>query len=242
MAVFGYCRQLADDKSPATLAAQAEAVRAYCAGRGLQLDDLFTDGVGAGGIPWLERPAGERLAARLKEGDQVVVARGELVYTSASDLLAVIQDWRGRGIDLHIVQAEGGSGRFRPGLDTQGPMGQVIATALTVLAGFKKNRRREVARRALLERKCRRVRHTRCPGYGWRWEGPPGEQRRVPDDEERAVIGKIIEWKQAGFSWYSIAAWLLRQRVKTAAGREWSPSRVRRACLAELRRKASIDK
>src|SRR5262249_26768505 len=86
-------------------------------------------------------------------------------------------------------------------------------------------------------KKKRGLKHCRYAGYGFKWGGPKDQQKRVGDQEEGAGMSQIVEWREAGWSWYRIAARLLRNRVVTADGREWSVSRVRRAYLAELRRR-----
>src|SRR5262249_3786186 len=65
------------------------------------------------------------------------------------------------------------------------------------------------------------LKYCRYPGYGYRWF----RGRRVPDEYERMVMGKIVDWKQAGYSWYQIAAHLFQLGVRTRNGSEWSPSR-----------------
>ena len=81
------------------------------------------------------------------------------------------------------------------------------------------------------------LKHCYHPPYGYRFEkGKP-----VRNEEELAVMDKIVELKHAGQSYYRIAAKLLRERVLTPAGEEWSPARVRRAYQAAIRYKAFQD-
>jgi len=88
------------------------------------------------------------------------------------------------------------------------------------------------------EKKAAGLKYCARPPLGFRWAGTPGRQRRVVDDYELMIMGKIVEWKEKGYSWYEIASHLLRQRVRTRDGREWSVARCRRAYQAELRRKS----
>jgi hypothetical protein len=57
----------------------------------------------------------------------------------------------------------------------------------------------------------------------------------VHDPGEKAAVARTIEWLTAGASWYRIARELLHDRIATKDGRDWSPSRVRRAHLRSLR-------
>jgi hypothetical protein len=70
-------------------------------------------------------------------------------------------------------------------------------------------------------------------GYGWKWVGPKRHRKRVPDEEERAVMKKIYEWRTAGHSYEEIARHLLLQGIRRKGGQEWSWKRVSRAYLAE---------
>src|SRR5262245_22940219 len=83
------------------------------------------------------------------------------------------------------------------------------------------------------EKKRAGLKYCRWAGYGHKWF----RGRRVPDLEEQAVMGRIVELRVAGASWYRIAAQLLREGVRTKGGAEWSVARVRRAHDAELRRR-----
>jgi hypothetical protein len=73
------------------------------------------------------------------------------------------------------------------------------------------------------------------PAYGFKLRGPRGRRTKVPDPKERAVIQWIAEQRQLGWTWEAIYFDLLKRRVRTRAGREWSVCRIRRAC-AEFQR------
>jgi hypothetical protein len=67
------------------------------------------------------------------------------------------------------------------------------------------------------------------PAYGYKLRGPRGRRTKVPDPKERRVISWIAEQRQLGWTWEAIYFDLLKRRVRTRAGREWSVSRIRRA-------------
>src|SRR5687767_6928484 len=77
-----------------------------------------------------------------------------------------------------------------------------------------------------------RRRRNQYPGYGFRLVGSPGYKRRVVDEQERRVMGRIVELRNLGKSWEEIALELLRAKVIARTGQEWSASRVRRAYFA----------
>src|SRR5262249_48780048 len=82
------------------------------------------------------------------------------------------------------------------------------------------------------EDKMRRgLKYCHHPGNGWRWF----RGKRVQDEAELKVMAEIVTRRQHGESWQAIAAGSHRNRVVAKTGREWSPSRVRRAYLGFLR-------
>jgi hypothetical protein len=82
------------------------------------------------------------------------------------------------------------------------------------------------------------LRYCHHAGYGWRW----WRGKRIPDPDEREIMSLICDWKLAGHSYGAIARHLLRHQVVTRAGKEWSVARVRRACIAEARRRLAEDR
>jgi DNA invertase Pin-like site-specific DNA recombinase len=76
---------------------------------------------------------------------------------------------------------------------------------------------------------------------GWKIVGPPGNRRIVPDEEEREVMQRIVEWHDGGLKFADIASVLNAARMfwkrpsKTAEGgymlERWDRQRCRRAYL-----------
>lgn len=82
------------------------------------------------------------------------------------------------------------------------------------------------------DKKAAGLKYCAHAGYGYRWL----RGKRVTDLREAATISLIVQLRQQGLSWYRIAAHLLRERVRTSSGREWSVARVRRAYFAHQER------
>src|SRR5262249_52353773 len=93
---------------------------------------------------------------------------------------------------------------------------------------------------ALRERRLKGVRYTRHAGYGFKWAGRRGRQRRVPDEAERRGLAAILRGGRGGCSYYDISPHLFLNPIKKSDGREWSASRVRRAFVAQLRLMANV--
>jgi DNA invertase Pin-like site-specific DNA recombinase len=200
----------------AARAEQQRAIVAYCSEHGLKLEQVLCDALESVRTSWLEREVGRQLKACLAQGDVVVVASGRYVYSSAPDLLAVVQNFRRQGIGLHFA-------------DTDTEVGEATVVALGLFVQLQSTCRSEGTRRGIADRRAQGKRYTRYPGYGFQWAGRRGCQVRAPDQREHATILEIVRRRDRGESWWSIARQLLLDGVHTAAGMEWSPSRVRRA-------------
>jgi DNA invertase Pin-like site-specific DNA recombinase len=211
---------------------QRALVDRFCAERGLVVSDIFEDEAGARDTAWLARPAGLEMAARLEQGDEVVVAGLESVFSSRRELLQCLRSLQERGIAVHFAAF---TAKVPRPISLRGAVAGAMIGTIEAFAALDSRRRSESIREALRTRRIWGRRHTNYPPYGHQWQRCRGEQRLMPDPYERAIIAKIIAWRDQGQSWYRIAARLLRCRVVTAAGREWSPSRVRRAYLAATR-------
>jgi DNA invertase Pin-like site-specific DNA recombinase len=227
---YGYARSPAAAESAALpVDGQLALVADYCASRGWALAGRFIDGPETAKAAWLDRPAGRELGALLAPGSKVVVAGPESIYTSATELLAIVKSFRDRGIALHMVAARS-ERRPRIGpLSTEGMAGELMETVLTLMLDLRRASHGEKVRRGMELRRSSGLKYCRHAGYGYAWCG----SRRVRDAYEQATIRRIIEWREVyACSFEAIAAHLLRNCVTTGAGRDWSASRVRRAYFA----------
>ena len=222
---LGYLRSPAARVQDAPSAdAQLAIIRGFCEEHGLKLADVFQDQADTARTAWLARPAGQQLAAVLKPGVQVVIADCASIYSKAADLLRAIQDLREQGVVLHIAAFKSRKSEAAFTFSTSGLHGDLMVKALQAMQTLNRSARSEAVREGMRARKEQGRKYCHHPGYGYVWNGRGG---RKPDDYEQAIMAKIVEWKRAGWSWNQIAAHLLRQRVRTSAGREWSPARVR---------------
>jgi hypothetical protein len=240
---FGYIfasrgPELAADFGPDDRAGQCAIVESYADRHNLALDAIFVENAVFVRDPWLARPAGSELVGVLVPGCHIIVADAAVVYTSAADLLSIIQSFQARGIVLHFARFQL-PGNERTSLSTADEaMSEALTTALTAICSFSRLRGEAIAA-GMRRKKEEGRRYCRdAAGYGFKWK----RGKRVPDETEQAVIAKIVEWREKiGCSWYEIAAHLLHCGVTVAStGREWSPSRVRRAYLAELQRRVIV--
>lgn len=173
--------------------------------------------------PWADRPGSGRLLAAARHGDRVLVPSLTAVATDIDGLAAAVRAAAARGVGLVVAPAPGAW------LPLDEPALRRLAAAAAELRELDRAGHREATRAGLAMARAGGRRYTRHPGYGYRWAGRPGRQRRVADPFERAVIERIAAWRAAGHSCRRIAAHLMEHRVPTADGREWSADRVRRA-------------
>jgi DNA invertase Pin-like site-specific DNA recombinase len=223
--IYGYCLMIPGPD-------QRALIGRFVAARGCVLSACFEDSADVRDDAWLERPAARELTALLRRGDEVVAAGLNSICTGRRDTTAMLRTFQESGIVLHFAWVS----RSLPmsvslcGAD----IGKMIET-FEVFAALDADYRSQAIKEGLRTRRLRGERHTRFPGYGNQWKRYRGQQYCAADENERAVIRQIVALRDAGASWYRIALHLLRTGVRTAAGREWSPSRVRRAHLAATR-------
>lgn len=109
MAVYGYCRvstsRQADDGL--SLEVQRRQIRGYCEMHGLVLTELVTEEGVSGSEPVNERPAGAVLFGMLRSGDMVIASKLDRLFRSALDALQVVEDLKGRGVKLHLLDLGG---------------------------------------------------------------------------------------------------------------------------------------
>jgi DNA invertase Pin-like site-specific DNA recombinase len=228
--VYGYCVLTGPD--------QRRTLEEFCAERGCVLARVFEDPGELRDTGWFARPGVRALMSLLEPDDEVVVAGLRSIYASRRDLLKVFREHHARGVVLHIA---GFSAKFPKSVTLGGAWGDMVLRSFEVFFEFDARARGEAIREALNRKRLEGRRYTCHLPPGWRWEGRRGQQRPVPDPYERAIIAKIIEWRDQGQSWNRIATHLLRSRVVTPAGREWSPSRARRVYVAATRGRSRPD-
>jgi hypothetical protein len=101
------------------------------------------------------------------------------------------------------------------------------------------SRRSERARAAHAARKAGGRAKNQFPGYGFKFTGPRGRLRRVPDPQEREAMGEIVRLRGAGRSWREIDVEFMRRRIRRRNGKSWHLSSIAKAYAVELRLRKS---
>jgi DNA invertase Pin-like site-specific DNA recombinase len=233
--IYGYARASTarQSESPET---QKDLIRKYATFLDMgDVSAIFVDAGVSGKVPIGERAAGKELIRTLKPGDSLVISRLDRAFRKLKDCVEVLEDFRRRSIKLYICNMGGMA------LDLTSPMGTFMIHILAAFAELEREYNSERVKEGIARRKREYVRHTRFPGYGFRWEkqrDATGKvvRRRVPDVEERALMKKIAGWRIAvpPQSWQQIADHFREQGLITKDGEPWSKMRIIRVCQAEF--------
>jgi hypothetical protein len=177
-----------------------------------------------------DRPQGHAvIMVGLERGDHLLVAQYRRAFRRPSDLANLLAVLDARGCHLHILDL---------GANPLTEAGRTVLAALRVLAEADKAAAKEKARDQMRRRRIEGKMLNGEAGPGFRLVGPVGNRRRVPDNHERTVQRKIIHWRRSGCTWHGIYYHMLRYKVLTSRGREWSMGKICRAYEAGLRLEA----
>lgn len=203
-----------------SLAAQEDAIHAYCELRGLTLTRLVTDEGISGGKPLSSRPGGEQLlhALRYRKVQAVVATKLDRLFRNCQDCLEVTAQWDRLGISLHLLDLGGQA------IDTSSAMGRFFLTVMGGAAEMERNLVRERTIAALAHKKAQGQRVGRVP-YGSRLalDGVHLE----PDPDEQIVIARIMELREMDHSLRAITKYLNTEGIP-ARGSRWHKTTVQR--------------
>ena len=233
--VFGYARA-STKRQVDSPEIQQESMKKYGAMLDLPALTFFVDAAKSGKIPWEERDAGRELFRQLRAGDHIVIAKLDRAFRKLSDCVLVLEKLERMGVKLHICNLLGGA------IDLSSPMGRFLIHILAAFAELERAFISERTKDGLVGKKVGGFAHTRHPGYGFRWEqrqiGGKSAKIKVRDDDERAVMRSIVQWRlqDVPLSWEAIRTHLSSTlKLRTKDGGEWNCERIRRAYHAELR-------
>ena len=182
MATYGYVRvstanQAQDGES---LDTQRRQVGGYAMQQGWELDRTFTERGVSGSKPLADRPQGKRMLAKLQPGDVVVAAKLDRVFRSALDALQTCQDFRDRGVALHLLDLGGDV--------TANGMAGLFMKVAAAFAEFERDRVAERVRDVKADQRARgRYLGGKVP-FGYRVEGGA----LVPVPEQQAAVKTIL--------------------------------------------------
>lgn len=223
MKAVGYVRvsTIEQANEGVSLAAQSEAIRAYCVFRKLELFETVVDAGVSAGEPLSSRPGGQKVLELVAEEEVVaVVAFGlDRLFRDAADCLAVTKVWNAFDVDLHLISLGGQA------VDTSTAMGRFF---LTIMAGVA-----EMERNLIIERTMASMGHLRSQGrrisatpYGF--DLHEDGLHLVPNASEQKAIKMARRLRGKGLSLRKIAARLHQKGHSARSGRPLHAQQVKR--------------
>lgn len=211
-----------------SLAAQEEALRAYCLLRGLELVELVIDAGVSAGLPLSTREGGRRVLemVRSKRVGAVVALKLDRLFRDAADCLNVVSAWDRAGVALHLIDLGGQS------IDTSSATGRFL---LTMLAGMAEMERGLIRERTASAMAHKRARREYCGGeapYGWSVNEDGSSL--IANDAEQAIMRAAAELRACGLSLRAVGARLEEQGMLPRHGGHWHAVTVRSLVNGDL--------
>ncbi|MCB9558119.1 MAG: recombinase family protein [Deltaproteobacteria bacterium] len=232
-AAVGYIRVSTEEQATGgvSLAAQREAVTAYCRMRGITLAALVEDAGVSAAKPLAQRDGGQRVLDLVQQGEvaSVIAWKLDRLFRDASDCLTVTRRWDKADVALHLIDLGGQT------LDTSTAMGRFFLTVMAGAAELERNLVGERTSAALAQLKSQGVKLGGA-ALGWQREGSQDQQGRrivAAVHEEQQTIKRILDLRALGASLREIAATLTHEGYKTKRGGRWHASTVRAVLARE---------
>jgi DNA invertase Pin-like site-specific DNA recombinase len=196
MKVFGYCRVSTAEQASngESLDTQKQQITGYAMIKGWTVSGFFIETGVSGSVPLADRPEGKRLIAAVAKGDAIISPKLDRMFRSASDALATLEELKGEGIALHLIDLGGDV--------TGNGIGKLTFTILAAVAENERDRIRERIRDV--------KRHLASQGVYGGGKRPFGfdeiDGRLVPNATEQDTIKRMIKMRTAGKSYRAICS------------------------------------
>jgi DNA invertase Pin-like site-specific DNA recombinase len=135
--------------SDLSLDTQRQQVAGYAMMKGWPVDEFFVEAGVSGSVELARRPEGLRLLGTLQPGDIVVTAKLDRAFRSASDALGTLEELKGQGVQLHMIDLGGDV--------TGNGISKLVFTILSAVAENERDRIRERVRDAKRHRAAQRL-------------------------------------------------------------------------------------
>jgi DNA invertase Pin-like site-specific DNA recombinase len=199
---FGYARVSTERQSNEghSLADQEQRIRGYAQSAGLTLDGMFVEAGVSGGKRLSLRPKGAELLATLRPGDHVISTKLDRCFRSACDALNVAEDFRVKGVHLHLLDIGG---------DVTG--NGVAKLVFNVLAAVAEMERGRISERVRSVKQHRREAGYFTGGHVARGYNVTAEGKLVADERWQGCLSAMKQWRAEGMTYRAIAAQVAEQ-------------------------------
>ena len=211
-----------------SLDAQEATLRAYCAMRGLDLEEVVVDAGVSAGKPLVTRDGGAKLLDLVRRGkvQAVVTYKLDRLFRDASDCLQVTAAWDKAGVALHLVDLGGQS------VDTSSAMGRFFLTIMAGAAEMERNLIRERTAAAMAHKAARREYTGGQVPYGWNLDADG--VHITPNPAEQAIIGAARTLREQGLSLRKVGGALAAEGMLPRSGGHWHAKTVQDLLNAEV--------
>ncbi len=182
-----------------SLKTQESRIRAYAEMCQLPEPTMLAEMGVSGCVPLQKRPRGGELLAELRDGDTVIATKLDRAFRSAGDALRTLEDFKARGIHLHLIDLGG---------DCTG--NGVAKLVFQILAAVAEAERERISER-VLEVKTRQREDGQFIGgrvpFGWRLT----DNGLVADEEQQKALARMKALRRQAKSLRDIAATILEE-------------------------------
>ena len=222
--ILGYRRASTADQCKdgrSSLDTQADVIEGFARTRGVDKwgVQIFTDAGVSGAVKLSFRPGGEELLKTMKAGDTVIASKLDRMFRSASDAIAMFEEFKARGVDLVLYDISN-----EP---VSAGVGKLIMTILAAVADMERIRIRERTADGRRAKKARGGPVGEIP-FGFRKEGEGREAILVPNEDETRALQQMMTLARRGYGYAQIGNTLAKQGVLSRKGTPYDRSNVRK--------------
>lgn len=201
-----------------SIQAQATDMLDWCEKNNTECHCVCYDPDVSGTVPFFARPGLACALSQLRRGDMLIIRSLSRAARSVAVGLAIEEEVERLGARLVVLES-GGLQRTKA-QDRNAWCMRVISYLMNDMQRMEINER--TSRRMLQHQASGRAMGGSAP-YGWRKDG----HELIEDDQEQAVIARVVEWEKSGFTNAEIAARLTREGIKPR-GDKWHINTVKR--------------
>lgn len=189
--LLGYARcSTVEQANGASIDEQIRVIKGMAVARGIQSWDMsiFTDVGVSGSRPLRLRPEGLKLWEVAQRNDCVIASKLDRLFRNALDALAVLKDWKDKGVDLVLYDL---------GPEPVTRDGGIAKLFFTMAAAFAEHERERIRERIAEGKAAKRHRGGHLGGpapTGFRIEGRGREARPVPCEREQEIMRTLRSW------------------------------------------------